>query len=552
MASGNGGQLMAHALKREGVEVLFTLCGGHITPAYLAADELGIRVIDFRHEQAAAMAADALARLSRRPQVALVTAGPGVTNAVTAVANAAAADSPLVLIGGKSPFYNLEQGSLQEMEQVDMFRPITCWARSCWETRRIPEYVEMAFRHARTQRAPVFLEVPTDLLYGFGEAELPPPLSPAHWGGRPPADPALVEQAARLLAQSERAVLLAGSTVWWDDAAAALQALAEQAHLPVYTNGMGRGCMPPEHPLFFQLTRGQALGEADAVVLIGVPLDFRMGYGRNLGEHTRLIRIENRAERLAHVRAPAVGLCGDARAVLEQLCVALAAEGGGGAAARSARQGWVQALRAAEEHKRAAQREQGRSDQVPISHQRLAQEIADLVDADTVVVGDGGDIVGCAAKYIPVPAPGHWLDPGPFGCLGVGPPFALAAKLFWPHKKVILLSGDGALGLNGFDLDTAIRHRLPFVTVVGNDGGWGQIRNPQTQMFGEQRTLACELEFSRYDRFIEAFGGRGERVERPEQIRPALERALAAETCALVDVVISKHTMAGSNYMRGL
>lgn len=544
-----GGQLFAKALKREGVAHLFTLCGGHVTPIYMAAAAEGIRVIDFRHEQAAAMAADGLARCTRRPAVALVTAGPGVTNAVTGVANALKADSPVVLIGGKSPFFNFEMGSLQEMDQLELMRPITKWSRAVLETRRIPEYVDMAFRHARNgRRGPVYLEVPTDILYGFAEVSPLADTSGFAQGARACGDPRYVAAAAEALAAAERPVIMAGSPIWWSGAEEALRALAEAVHAPVYVNGMGRGTMPPEHALFFSHSRKSALGKADVIVLIGTPLDFRMGYGRHLANDAKMIQIEAESSALGQNRPVDIGIVGDARAVLEQLAEALPRGGG----ARAAREKWTAKLREKEAEAAAEGRALELSDETPITHQRLCREIAEVAGDDTVIVGDGGDIIGCAAKILPVRKPGHWMDPGPLGCLGVGPSFAIAAKLAWPEKRVLLLSGDGSFGLNGFEIDTAVRHKIPFVTVVGNDAGWGQIRNPQTAMFGPEATLACDLDYTRYDKVVEALGGRGEHVERPGDIRPALERAFAAGVPACVNVVISKMSMAGSNYMRGL
>ncbi len=546
-----GGQLVARALKNHGVTHIFTLCGGHITPIYMACHEEGIRVIDLRHEQAVAMAADGLARATRRPAVALVTAGPGVTNALTGVANAFKAESPVVVIGGKSPFFNFEMGALQELDQVELMRPITRWARTVLETRRIPEYVAMGFRYATALKpGPVFLEVPTDILYGFAESN---PLElPERTEARPSGDPAFVAEAARILAASERPVLMAGSSVFWHGAGEALRTLAATLASPVYTNGMGRGCMPPDDRLFFNLSRKKALGGSDAIVLIGTPVDFRLGYGRPFAPGVKLIQVDLDSAQIGQNRPVDVGLVGDSRAVLQQLAEAIAADRAAADAGRSARAGWVAELREEERKEKAKQEVLERSDATPMPHHRLCRELADFMDDETILVGDGGDIVGCAAKVIPVRHPGHWMDPGPLGCLGVGPPFAIAAKLAFPSKKVLLLEGDGSFGLNGFEIDTAIRHEIPFVTVVANDGGWGQIRNPQTAIYGPAATLACDLAFTRYDRVVEALGGYGEHVERAADLRPALERAFAAGVPACIDVVIDKNAMAGSSYMRGL
>jgi thiamine pyrophosphate-dependent acetolactate synthase large subunit-like protein len=535
VADATGGELVARVLKQAGVGHVFTLCGGHILPIYDGCLKESIGVVDLRHEQAAAHAADAYARLTRNVGVALVTAGPGVTDAITGVANAFAARSPLLLIGGAAPLGLRGLGALQEMEQVALLRPITKGAWSVAETRHIPEVLTTAIRTALSGRpGPVFVEIPVDLLLATVEERLAP--IPTGYVHRAPApgDPAAVERLAGLLAGAARPVVIAGGGAWWDDAAGPLAAFAEAAGVPVFMNGAGRGCLPAGHPLAFTHARSTALGDADVVLVLGTPLDFRLGYGRapTFAEDAAVAMIDCDPAELGRNRPLAVGIAGHIGRVLEQLTAALPR----GAAARFA--GWRRQLDAREREGWQALEALAASDEAPVSHYRWAAEIARHVTADTLVVGDGGDVIGCAAKFVRLSRPGQWLDPGPFGCLGVGPPFAIAAKLLQPARRVLLIAGDGAFGLNGMEMETAVRFGLPLTCIVGNDGGWGQIRNPQLSFFGEERAVATSLPTTRFDLMVEALGGHGVLVREPKDIAPALERALASDGVWCLNVLL--------------
>jgi acetolactate synthase-1/2/3 large subunit len=535
MAELTGGELVAKVLKQAGVGHVFTLCGGHILPIYDGCLTEGIQLIDFRHEQAAAHAADAYARLTRNIGVALVTAGPGVTDAVTGVANAHAARSPLLLIGGAAPLGLKGMGSLQEMEQVELLRPITKGAWSVVETRRIPEVLTTAIRTALTGRpGPVFVEIPIDLLLTRIEDRLAPiPTGYVH-RTRQAADLDAIVQLAHLISRAERPVVMAGSGVYWDDAAKALASFAESAGVPVFMNGAGRGCLPQDHPLAFSHARGFALGAADLVIVLGAPLDFRLGYGRppTFAEEAAVVMVDSDPTELGRNRPLALGLTSHIGLVLEQLTDALPA------ALASRFEEWQRRVRQKEREESERLLAEASSDRVPINHYRFAHEIVQVVDVNTIVVGDGGDVVGCASKFVPLHRPGQWLDPGPFGCLGVGPSFAIAAKLLHPEQRVLLIAGDGAFGLNGVELETAVRFSLPLTCIIGNDGGWGQIRNPQVALWGETRTVATSLPFTRYDRMAEALGGRGVQITDPKEIRPALERALASGEVWCLNVIL--------------
>ncbi|HEU4368388.1 MAG TPA: thiamine pyrophosphate-binding protein [Methylomirabilota bacterium] len=530
-----GGELVARVLRQAGVRHVFTLCGGHILPIYDGCLKEGLGVVDVRHEQAAAHAADAYARLTRNVGVAVVTAGPGVTDAVTGVANAHAARSPLLLLGGAAPLGLRGLGALQEMEQVALLRPITKGAWSVAETRQIPEVLTTAIRVALTGRpGPVFVEIPVDLLLGTIEDRLAP--IPRGYVHRTPAagDPAVIERLAAALAGAQRPMVVAGSGVWWDDAAAALAAFAEAAGAPVFMNGAGRGCLPSGHPLAFAQARGFALGQADLVLVLGTPLDFRLGYGRPpvFGEDATVCMVDCDAAELGRNRPLAVGVAGHIGRVLGQLAEALPPA----VAARFA--DWRARVADREREARARLDALCAADDVPVSHYRGAAEIARPVTADTIVVGDGGDVVGCASRVVRLHGPGQWLDPGPFGCLGVGPPFAIAAKLLHPDRRVLLVAGDGAFGLNGMEIETAVRFGLPLTCIIGNDGGWGQIRNPQLSFFGEDRAVATSLPTTRFDLMAEALGGRGVLIREPKEIGPALERALGSDDVWCINVIL--------------
>jgi acetolactate synthase-1/2/3 large subunit len=522
----SGGHLVARTLAGAGVRHVFTLCGGHILPIYDGCLAESIALVDMRHEQACAHAADAYARLTRGLGVAAVTAGPGVTDAVTGIANAWSARSPVLLIGGAAPLGLRGLGALQETEQVALLRPVTKGAWTVADARQIPEVLTTAIRAALTGRpGPVFVEIPVDLLLTTVEDRLAPiPTGYVHRGALL-ADPADVHAAVELLGRAERPVVVAGSGVYWDDAAKPLAAFADRSGAPVFMNGAGRGSLPPDHPSAFAHARGWALAQADVVLVLGAPLDFRLGYGRppSFAEGAQVVMVDGDPAELGRNRPLAVGLAAHIGRALEQFADALPA----GLPARLG--AWRARVGAREAESRARLDAEAASDQRPISHYRWAADIAAAVTPDTIVVGDGGDVVGCAAKYVPVTSPGQWLDPGPFGCLGVGPPFAIAAKLLHPDRRVLLIAGDGALGLNGMDLETAVRFRLPMTVVVGNDGGWGQIRNPQLSFFGAERAVATSLPFTRFDRLVEALGGRGAHVVDPAALRPALDRALASD-----------------------
>jgi acetolactate synthase-1/2/3 large subunit len=538
----HGGHAIAQAIKDEGIPNLFTLSGGHIAPIYDGCVDAGIRIVDFRHEQAAAHAADGWARVTLQPGVAAVTAGPGVTDAVTGIANAFYANSPMLLISGKNPIVEFEMGSLQEMDQVTLVSSVTKWARTCYDVRRAQDMVATAFRYATTGRmGPVFLDFPFDVQL------MPAPSGPPPRGyrteARPLGDPDLVKKAIQVLREAERPIVFAGSGVRWSNAHEALAELAHALKAPVFLNSLGRGCLPPDDPYFFSAARRHALGKADVVLALGVDWDFRLGFGtKGFAQDVSVIQVDVDGVHIGRNRPVDVGIVGDPGRVIEQLV-----DAGAGIPTEPS---WTEEVRREEERANAAARAGMESGASPVHPQRFAREIRDFLDPDAVVVGDGGDIVGISASIIQARQPGHWLDPGPFGCLGVGPSFAMAAKLAKPDKQVCIIYGDGSFGLNAMEYESGIRQRIPFVGIIGNDGAWGQIRVAQEALYGEGNAPASVLDQATpYHEMVAGLGGYGELVKHPDDIQPALRRAFDSGVPACVNVVVDPALMRRRSYL---
>ncbi|HSD09499.1 MAG TPA: thiamine pyrophosphate-binding protein [Candidatus Binatia bacterium] len=533
----HGGRLVARALKAEDVSFVFTLCGGHVMPIYDGCVDEGIGVIDVRHEQTAAHAADGWARVTGRPGVAVVTAGPGLTDAVTGVASAHRANIPMLILGGQGPRPFADMGSLQDMNHVELMRPITKWAISVPEGRRLPEYVASAFRVATTGLpGPVFLEVPIDQLFDSYDEDKISFQKQYRTEAGIAGDPEAVARAFDLLRSAERPVALVGSQLRWSRRRQAYRRFVDRFGMPIYVNGLGRGSLPPDHPCFFSQTRKDALRQADVILIFGTPLDFRLGYGResHLNPDAKLIQVDLDGAEIGHNRGVDVGIIGDTGIVMQQLEELAAA---GSFSAEMVRP-WLQDLRGRESRKWEAMGAQMASDAVPVNPLRACKEIADSLGKDAICVGDGGDFVATAASVLRIHEQGHWLDPGPLGTLGVGPGYAMAAKLAKPKSPVVIIYGDGSYGLHGLEFEAMVRQKINVVGVVGNDAAWQQIRRAQVQLYGEERAVATKLGFVHYEKVVEALGGHGEYVERPQDIRPAMERALGCGRPALVNIKI--------------
>lgn len=533
----SGGHLVAKALKAEGIDTIFTLCGGHIIDIYDGCVDEGIEVIDVRHEQVAAHAADGYARLTGRPGCAVVTAGPGTTDAITGVANAYRAESPLLLIGGQGSLSQHKMGSLQDLPHVDMMNPITRFAASVPSTTRVADLVSMAFRESyRGAPGPSFLEIPRDVL----DARVPAETARVPQAGRYRAstrtagDPAAIERLADLLVHAEKPAILLGNQTWTTRATEAATEVVRTLNLPAYLNGAGRGTLPPGDPHHFQLSRRYAFNNADVIVIVGTPFDFRMGYGRRLPETATVVQIDLDYGTVGKNRDIDLGIVGDAKLVLESVSAAVSGRLDNGATGRKA---WLDELRTEENRAKEKRLPQLLSDAEPIHPYRLVNEINEFLTADSIYVGDGGDIVTFSGQVVQPKAPGHWMDPGPLGTLGVGVPFVLAAKHTFPEKEVVALFGDGAFSLTGWDFETLVRYDLPFVGIIGNNSSMNQIRYGQAQKYGLGRErVGNTLGDVPYSEFAKMLGGYGEEVRRPSEILPALRRARESGKPSLINV----------------
>jgi acetolactate synthase-1/2/3 large subunit len=535
----HGGKLAARALKQAGVEVIFTLPGGHIMPLYDGCLDEGIRIIDVRHEQAATHAADAWARCNPgRIGVAAITAGPGVTDGVTGIANAWRANSPILVFGGQGPFSQLRKGSLQEMDHLSVVRSITKFCDAVYQTERIPEFIELAVRHAVSGiPGPAYLEIPMDVWGGRFEWEdvYMPRIRTEPLRVSPDRDE--VRKAIETLASAERPMLMAGTSVKWSRGAVALNRFIAETHIPTYTNGMARGSVPMDSPEFLNRSRRDALKQIDCILLAGTLLDFRMRFGASIPAAAKIIQLELDATLIGQNRQADVALVGNLGCSFELLCEELKNHG-----TQLDFSSWRDELREIEDAAAVDVLVNLDSDEVPIDPQRMLREVRDWLATldDPIVIGDGGDIVATAAKILPVTGEGAWMDPGPLGTLGVGMPFGIAAQLAHPDRRVVIIYGDGSFGLNGFEYDTAVRFGLPVIGIVGNDAAWGQMMRPQGALMGWDRLDGTLLSRTRYDKVVEALGGYGELVERPETLRPALERAAASGLPACVNVMIKQ------------
>ncbi len=531
----HGGDLAARQLAAEGVRHLFTLTGGHISAVYDGARFVDIRLVDFRHEQAAVHAADAYARLTRRPAAAAVTAGPGVTGALTAVANAYYAHSPVVVLGGRNPFLTDGAGNLQEAPHLELMRPVTKSAQAAYDAWRVPDVVRDAFALAASPRfGPAFVDLPMDVqLTRFAPEDAPAIRRSAVPTAAEPDDEA-VRRVADALGRASAPVVFVGSGAYWAGAGKALAALLAAARCPVYCNGMARGLLGARNPYQLHHRRREVLAGADLVLVLGADFDFRLGFGAagSLAAGATIVQVDPQASALGRNRDVALAVCADIERFLRAL---LRYEGRFGRTDEPERS---EALRRRDADGEARMRVLVGAD-APIHPLRLAQELAGYLDPDAVVIGDGGDVVTQGASVLRPGGPGCWMDPGPFGCLGIGAPFAMGARLARPDAQIAVLFGDGAFGFNGFEYEAAVRQKLPFVGVMGNDGAWGEMRTFHEDIFGPEHVEAQYLSReTAYETVVRGLGGYGERVERASEIRPALRRAFDSGVPALLNVLV--------------
>jgi acetolactate synthase I/II/III large subunit len=520
----HGGRLVARTLKSRGVDHLFTLSGGHLFSIYDGCKEEGIALVDVRHEQTAAFAAEGIAKATRGVGVAALTAGPGVTNGMSAIAGAQANCSPVCVLGGRAPEMRWGSGSLQEIDHLPFVSPLVKSAETVKDPARIPAVTAAALDlAAAAPSGPTFVDYPLDVV--FTEADVEVPAVPES-GAAGPAEG--VEEAAALLAAAERPAIMAGTGLYWGRGEGELRALAEALGIPVFLNGLGRGCLPADHELAFSRARGTALKGADVALVVGVPMDFRLGFGGSFGEETKIVRLDVAPNALTANRLPDVDLVGDVAATL----AALREAAGEGDRSRA----WVEQLTDVEREAREGERAELEDPRSPLHPVRVYRELNEVLDRDAIVVGDGGDFVSYAGRYIETFEPGCWMDPGPFGCLGAGPGQAIGAKVAHPDRQVCLLLGDGAFGFAGMEFDTMSRHGLGVVGVMGNNGIWALEHHPMKFLYGY--SVAAELQpETRYDQLVESLGCDGILVREPGELKPALERAFASGRPTLVNVL---------------
>ena len=524
----HGGQLIARRLKGQGVTKLWTLSGGHIFPIYDGCREEGIDIVDVRHEQTAAFAAEGWSKVTRELGVCALTAGPGVTNAMSALAGALMNRSPVLALGGRAPQMRWGMGSLQEIDHIPFVRPLVKMAATPDSTAEIPELIDDAIAAAiAPPSGPTFLDFPMDYIFGKSEDLDKPPVRHAPWEGRGATGPDL-DRAIELLKNAERPAVMAGTNLWWGRGEVELMRLCEELGIPAAVNGMARGSVPADSEYYRSRARSAMLQAADVALVIGVPMDFRLGFGGSFGEQTELIIIDVAEPERDHPRPVAAELYGAMPATLKAL-----RDGVGG---RLNSEEWLASTAAIEAEKRAAEQIELTDSRSPLHPMRLYHELAQILDRDAIIVVDAGDFGSYAGRVIDSHVPGSWLDPGPFGCLGAGPGQALAAKIANPDRQVVLILGDGAFGFAGMEYDTLVRHGVQVVGVMGNNGIWALEKHPMEFLYGYSVAADLQPELP-YEKVVEALGGYGELVSKPDDLRPALERAFSCGKPALVNVL---------------
>jgi len=527
MAMLTGSDILARSLVSQGMDTLFYIMGGPMIETEAAIIKLGARAVDTRHEQAASLMAHAYSRVTRKPGVCMGASGPGATNLVTGVANAFVDAAPMIAVGGSSPRVLYETEAFQEIDQLAVFKPITKWATRVYDAKRIPEMVAMAYRQATTGKpGPVNIDMPGDVLGDTVDESTiayPKPWAPAP---RTLGDPGAVSEAIALLAKAERPLILGGSGVWWSDAAAAFQAFVEATGIPFYTTPISRGTVAEDHELAFLNARAKAFSEVDVLLAVGTRFNFVIQFGRppRFAADAKVIHVDVNPTELNHNRQADVPIAGDARAVLEQLTKEAR---GKIDPSRDAR--WISKLRVLDTEKASEMDKQMSSEDTPIHPLRLCKEVRDFLKRDAILVVDGQEILNYGRQSIPTYVPGHRLNSGAFGCMGVGLPFGVGAKIARPNTQVVVLHGDGSFGINAMEIDTAVRHKVPVLCVISNNGGW--TADPKQDKPGRN------LGYSRYDKMAQDFGAHGEYVEKPHEIRAALDRAAASGKPAVVNVI---------------
>ena len=526
MAEVFGYELVARALKNEGADTMFFIMGGPMLGAQDACRREGMRMIDVRHEQAAAMMANAYARLSGKAGVCSTASGPAATNLLTGLAHALTDAAPIIALGGASPIHQFHTEAFQEVDQLSMMRPACKWAGQAISARRMPEYINIAYRQALTGRmGPAYLDLPGDVLYARVNEEEVAWMQPAKTHHRVLGDPGLVQEAVNMLARAQRPLLVSGSGILWSQAAAELEQFVNETGIPFFTTPQGRGVVPEDHPRCFLSARNAAFRDADVVLFVGTRFNYVISHGRapRFNPDAKIIQINIDPAEIGRSRPVDLGIAGDAKAVLQQMLALVR-----GKFEPKKDTPWIDALR--EQNIKGQSRLEPfmHSDAEPVHPLRLCKEVRDFLPRDGILVVDGQEILNYGRQSIPTYMPGHRLNSGSFGTMGVGVPFGVGAKVARPDKPVLVLHGDGSFGMNAMEMDTAVRHNIPIVTVISLNGGW--TADPEGGKIGRA------LGYQRYEKMMDAFGGHGEYVEKPAEIRPALERAFASGKAAIVNV----------------
>ncbi|MCI0437991.1 MAG: thiamine pyrophosphate-binding protein [Chloroflexi bacterium] len=526
----NGSYLIARTLKEEGVDTLFYLMGGPDFDIVMSCQDLGINTIDFRHEQAAAFAAHAYARVTGKPGVCTAASGPGTLNLLTGVYTASIDCAPMVILGGAGPVHEIGREAFQEVDQVSIMKPLCkAWYQPTMAA-RYPELVSTAYRKATTGRpGPVYIDCGGDVLYE--EIEESKAIAPTRVAkrSRPTAEQGAVKEAVDMLARAERPLLFAGGGAFFSGAAPELERFVDITSIPFYTQPMSRGLIPEDHVVSFQGARTTAMREADVVLVVGTRLNWMTQYGRRFARDAKVIQIDIEPSEIGHNRNVDLGIVGDAKAVMAQFVAE--AEAQASRFADRLESPWIEHLRQDNERREAQSAPLLNSNQRPIHPLRLCKEIREFLDRDAIVSVDGNEILHFGRQSIPTFMPGHRLNSGVTGTMGVGLPYGIGAKIAKPDKQVLVLHGDGSMGMNAMEIDTCVRHNIPVVTVISNNAGW-TARTPGHRKPGR------ELGFTAFDKMAEDLGGYGERVEDPNEIKPALDRAFSSGKPAVINVIV--------------
>ena len=530
MALVNGSYLIAKTLKEEGVDTLFYLMGGPNFDIVMSCQDFGIKTIDFRHEQAAAFAAHAYARVTGKPGVCTAASGPGTLNLLTGVYTAAIDCAPMVVLGGAGPVHEIGREAFQEVDQVSIMKPITKYTHRPTMAARYPEVVSTAYRESMAGRpGPVYIDCGADVLYEEIEEDSAVRPSRAATRTRPAAEPGAVKEAVEMLGNAERPVIMAGGGVFFSGGASELERFVDLTNIPFYTAPMSRGLVPEDHVVSFQAARSTALREADVILVAGTRLNWMLQYGNRFNPDAKIIQIDIEASELGHNHSIDLGIVGDAKMVLGQMLAE--AEAQESLFAGALESPWIVRLRESNDQRTQQQAVLENSTQTPIHPLRLCKEIREFLDRDAILSVDGNEILHFGRQSLPTYVPGHRLNSGVTGTMGVGLPYGIGAKIAKPDTQVLVLHGDGSMGMNAMEIDTAVRHNIPVVTVISNNAGW-TARTP------DQRKPGRELGFTAYDEMSIALGGYGEKVEDPDDIKPALKRAFDSGKPAVVNVIV--------------